>query len=317
MDGFFKIFAFAGLALCLAACGGRTEKPFEVAPPQLPAYLSDAGEQAAWFARHFWDNYPFADTTCLRESDYTQKLCAVFFHQLGGLKPTDAQAALHKLLEKALTTAPDSTTRARVGNRFIQWAEEGLYDPNSPLRNEDLYLAIQRHILRASQTDSAQKARAQRNLALASLNRPGSRAADFHYVPALKNRPNTAFEDHAVRLYHLQSPYLLILFNNPYCQACKEVIEELEAAPALRDLQQNKKLQVLALYTDANLEEWNAYLPQMPAHWINAYNPASRITEETLYDLRAIPTLYLLDRDKTVILKDPTVAQVEAWAQNL
>ena len=36
------------------------------------------------------------------------------------------------------------------------------------------------------------------------------------------------------------------------------------------------------------------------------------IREESLYDLHAIPALYLLDRDKRVLLKDCTdVAQIE------
>ena len=34
---------------------------------------------------------------------------------------------------------------------------------------------------------------------------------------------------------------------------------------------------------------------------------------KNLYDLRAIPTLYLLDKNKTVLLKDATLQKVEQY----
>lgn len=39
----------------------------------------------------------------------------------------------------------------------------------------------------------------------------------------------------------------------------------------------------------------------------------AKITERQLYDLKAMPTLYLLDKDKRVILKDAPVEQIEQW----
>lgn len=36
---------------------------------------------------------------------------------------------------------------------------------------------------------------------------------------------------------------------------------------------------------------------------------------KNLYDLKAIPTLYLLDKDKKVLLKDATVAQIDQYLQ--
>ena len=46
---------------------------------------------------------------------------------------------------------------------------------------------------------------------------------------------------------------------------------------------------------------------------INAYDAGQKITERQLYDLKAMPTLYLLDKDKRVILKDAPVEQIEQW----
>ena len=38
--------------------------------------------------------------------------------------------------------------------------------------------------------------------------------------------------------------------------------------------------------------------------WIIAYDAGARISKEELYDLKAIPSMYLLDRDKRVLAKD-------------
>ena len=73
-------------------------------------------------------------------------------------------------------------------------------------------------------------------------------------------------------------------------------------------------IRVLAVYPDEDLKEWYDYQPNMPANWINSYDKELAMRDKELYDLRAIPTLYLLDQDKTVLLKDcmsiPTIEQV-------
>ena len=43
------------------------------------------------------------------------------------------------------------------------------------------------------------------------------------------------------------------------------------------------------------------------------YDKELVIKNKNLYDLRAIPTLYLLDKNKTVLLKDATLQKVEQY----
>ena len=45
--------------------------------------------------------------------------------------------------------------------------------------------------------------------------------------------------------------------------------------------------------------------------WIDGYDAGQRLTREQVYDLKAMPTLYLLDAEKRVILKDALFEQVE------
>ena len=64
---------------------------------------------------------------------------------------------------------------------------------------------------------------------------------------------------------------------------------------------------------DEELDEWKKHLSEFPNEWINGYDKKFTIKEEQVYDLKAIPTLYLLDKDKTVLLKDATAPAIEAY----
>ena len=70
---------------------------------------------------------------------------------------------------------------------------------------------------------------------------------------------------------------------------------------------------VLNIYIDEDLEEWRSYMTVYPEHWYNGFDPDMVIRGENLYNVRAIPSLYLLDRNKTVIMKDAPEARVFEW----
>lgn len=48
----------------------------------------------------------------------------------------------------------------------------------------------------------------------------------------------------------------------------------------------------------------------MSDKWINAYDKEQVLTRDLLYDLSSIPSFYLLDKEKKVLLKDADWNQV-------
>ena len=85
---------------------------------------------------------------------------------------------------------------------------------------------------------------------------------------------------------------------------CERIRAEIVASPLLSEMIRAGRLEVLALYPDEDLTAWRAHAPQVPSLWINAYDAGARISKEEFYDLKAIPSMYLLDRDKRVLAKD-------------
>ena len=90
----------------------------------------------------------------------------------------------------------------------------------------------------------------------------------------------------------------------------------MQESPIINDRLQKGTLKILAIYPDEQLDEWYKHLAEMPAKWINGYDKGSLIERENLYSLRAIPALYLLDKNKCVLVKDSTnVGEIEYFLQ--
>ena len=64
------------------------------------------------------------------------------------------------------------------------------------------------------------------------------------------------------------------------------------------------------VYIDEDLKSWREYMPVYPREWLNGYDASHIIREDVLYCVRAIPSLYLLDSDKRILLKDPPLDRV-------
>lgn len=306
--GFFILLVFLAISgACHRSC--KTPQTLAFKPPEIPLFIVDQQAKTEYFMAHFWDNYPFSDTLCLAHRSYTEQLFAQFAQLLNHVDESKNKQAIHHLFEKVLAPT-DSSVRSKMYYFFSDIATRIFYDPNSPLRNEDYYLCVLEYALSSAEVPDYEKQRCQNTVLTVMKNRPGTRAADFTFAPAFANVPYTANDNETQTLYSLQVPYLLVFFNNPYCQACEKIIKSLQKSTIVLPLVKAGKLKILALYPDEDLEQWNEYLPNMPKDWINAYNPDCLIKNNNIYDLRAIPTLYLLDRDKTVLLKDPNILQL-------
>jgi thioredoxin-related protein len=141
------------------------------------------------------------------------------------------------------------------------------------------------------------------DLEIARQNRIGRTANDFTYTLA---------SGRTATLHNIKADYTLIFISNPGCPMCREVKEQITTSPMLQELIERKELKVLVIYPDTDLEAWREHLQDYPVSWINGYDADQRIEKERLYDLKAIPALYLLDKQKRVMAKDCTdVAHIE------
>ena len=294
------------VALCIvcAGCvrGGKkaaeaSSRPVSFKLPSPPS-LMDPSAAEGWICDHYWDNFYFSDTTIPQRLDSSS--FGVFFMNYAILlskQPDGGVAAMTGLMDKA-SASPGMLELFSGISRQVFW------DPNSDLRNDHLYLPVLEARAGSPLLEDSERERAAEMAELAVRNRVGTPAGDFGYL-TVQGRPGS--------LYGITAPYTLIFFNNPGCAMCRDIREKMLQSPLIPEMVADGRLAVLALYPDEDTDLWLSYKDEIPSNWINARDPGSTISESRLYDLKAIPSLYLLDADKIVLLKDCTdVLRLEA-----
>jgi hypothetical protein len=62
-------------------------------------------------------------------------------------------------------------------------------------------------------------------------------------------------------------------------------------------------VEIFAICTQNNREEWENYIAENNLNWINGWDPM-RISEyDNYYHVRATPLIYILNREKEIIAK--------------
>lgn len=273
------------------SAAGLPKKGFRL--PQIPPVLTSPGERASYLVAHYWDGFDFSDTTLISRPEITEQAFADFLDVLPHVSPDESVKALRRLMASA------SADRSML-MYFADLAEKYLYDPNSPFRNEEFYIPVLEYIVSSPDLAEVYKIRPRYRLELALKNRPGDVAADFAY---------TLPDGKGGRLSEVKSEYTVLFFNNPDCADCISTKAFIAGSALFGKLLAAKRLTVVAVYPDGDLSLWKK--TTYPPAWINGSNPA--LSGARLYDLKAMPTLYLLDRNKRVILKDAPVERIEEW----
>ena len=293
----YRIVVILLAALCAVSCGRRASRQQTSAAPQMrvflpaiaPSSLSDDAKRD-YLRWHYWDRFDFADTLFIREVDTVQMVEAyVRWIALISDRPTDG-VPMDSLMRRASASRP-------MLDYFTMLAELVIHDPNSPLRNDEFYIPVLRAVLASPYYDEYERIGPSYDLNMAMQNRIGERANDFRYTLA-SGATGT--------LYGVKAEYVLLFINNPGCPMCKQLREQIDGSPMLSVMIKRGRLKVVALYPDEDLAEWREYRGHIPPSWINGYDAGCVVREKSLYDLHAIPTLYLLDRDKRVLVKDST-----------
>ena len=202
--------------------------------PTIPAMLNTAELRADYLARHYWDNVNFADSNYVHHPEVTEQGWVNFIDILRLVPASTADIALKTLLTQA-------EKEKKCYMYLTSLADKYLYDPNSPMRNEELYISVLDAMLKSPILDDTEKIRPKARRSLAQKNRIGTKALDFTYTLA-NGKQGT--------LYALKAPYTLLFINNPGCHACNETIKALKQSPTISQAIAQHKVKVLSLYPD-------------------------------------------------------------------
>ncbi|MDR1884128.1 MAG: DUF5106 domain-containing protein [Prevotella sp.] len=277
----------------------ENQKKTALVLPDVPKELTVPMDRANYLVTHYWDNFDFSDTAYIHLPEITEQALADYVQVLPVAGKDVAKQSLTALLNKA-----EHQQTPKMYAYFTENFKKYLYDPNSPLRNEECYVPVAEYILTDSYSNDAVKEKAKFELEMLAKNKPGQIAADITY---------TLDSGKTGTLHRLNAAYTLLMFYNPDCHTCAENISYLKQSPVINKLHETGTLKVLTFYPDADLSSWEQHRKDIPASWVNGYDKNQTVLNKKVYDLKAIPTLYLLDKDKRVLLKDVTSQKIEFY----
>lgn len=272
-----------------------SQSPFPF--PEIPAMLTQPEERKAYLLEHYWDRFNFGDTTLVNNREVTEQ---GFVNQISLL--ADGVTPEKVIRESLKNWCSRFMPEAQARQVMMQLADDYLYNPNSPFYNEGLYGVYLETMLEVLPEEDARRSSFDFKLRLLRRNKVGDKATDFsYYLPDGQKKSLVATSTRGNRL--------LLVFYDPECESCHEVLREMTADASLAEAVKAGRVTVLAVYTEGNQEAWRKGLADMPEGWIIGTD-RQKVKEEALYDLKAMPSLYLLDGQKRVLLKDAPLGQI-------
>jgi len=266
-------------------------------PPPPQEYYRNPKKYYTYISEHFFDSYSWDDERLLQ----TPVLYKQFKEFAQSIFPLESEITIPIVL-KALNESKKSKNLYLALFDFLEH-EFGSY--KSPYRDVLLYIEMLKDILKLPDLEETRKLFYEHELKLISKNHEGDYAIDFNIL--LSNGDTT-------HLYAVEAEVLLLYFQNPDCPTCIEFREKMKKMESLYHAITSGRLKVLTLYFEENEELWRNYVKTKAfTNWTHGWNYDQRISEERLYDVRNIPTIMILDKNKKVIKKDIFPKELEEW----
>ncbi|MBR4787492.1 MAG: DUF5106 domain-containing protein [Bacteroidales bacterium] len=258
------------------------------APPEEIA--NNRYKMMEYYTIHYFDNFPWEDPR-------------IFSTPLGDTKTKGFQSLLMQqwntpIVDSAILSSFRASKANPTSHRiFFEKLEKVFGDHASPYRIERLYIAMLKDMLTTKGISELDKRHYTYELNAIDKNNEGERANNFRIMTSTGD---------TTTLYDIQSEYLLLYLQHPTCPTCQRVRKMMSDFPFLNKAIASGKLKVLTVYFEDETEVWNNYIhsPEANPTYLHGWNFDQSISEKKLYDTRAIPYMFILDKDKKVLRRN-------------
>ena len=120
--------------------------------PAIPPMMTAPEQRADFLVKHYWDNVNFADTNYIHHPEVTEQAWADYCDILNHVPLETAQEAMRKTIEQ-------TNVDKKVFTYITDLADKYLYDPNSPMRNEEFYIPVLDAMLASPLLEEIEKVR--------------------------------------------------------------------------------------------------------------------------------------------------------------
>lgn len=265
--------------------------------PTLPLELQSPNERVNFLIKNYWQNLD--SSFIFNNSLHAEQAFVDFISLFPHCQSQEVLKQGIKALFKRVSYYGDHAVLL-----FFDLSEKYLYDLESPFRQDSIYCIFLQQILSHSNIKSDYLTLPKLHYQLLQRNSIGQKAENF----LIKLKNNTY-----VKLSDISTNYTLLFFNDPSCDECIIVKNYLESSAFFSALSL-VDLTIVSIYPNTNIELWK--IITMPKSWINGYDSTMSITKNNLYDLRKLPSFYLLDQNKRIISKTYKLNEIELFLKS-
>lgn len=267
-----QIISIIAAAAVTSNVTAHTTEPTDSFPlPTVPSALVTPADRAEYVVSHFFDHVILPESASLGLQQSIANFTTVAPLATDSARLTAARA----LLSRA-----DNPTKL---NTLRNTVEDYLLGTESPFFSPDLMIPF----LEADAPDP----RRDELLRLVSLNRPSTPATDI---------PLTLTDGSQSALFDItgDAPTTLLIFFDPDCDTCHELIGALGKSKELSDAIASGRIAAVAVSAGVELASRPDFIPES---WTVAHDTDGAIEENDLYFIPAIPTIYILNGSNHIV----------------
>jgi len=279
----------------------------EVPPAaQHPGGKYDSAFAYRYYKDHYWDDTWFFDERLARTSFFEEKLDEYFATMIYP-NPDSVIKEIDGML--AYATANDEMQRfllVKFINRYLN--PQYMWEDKVYVHLFEKYFSQKEY---PWLNEKGKKTIFDRYYSM-SANIFGSTAADIE-LPDSTGKTKS--------LYSVTNPYTVIVFWDPTCGHCKETLPRIDSIYRAKWSALNVKIYAVAKETDGTKKDWLSFVSlHQLKDWEHVYNSKdandARVKNNIpsyyqLYDVQVVPTLYLLDKGKSIIAKKIPFDQID------
>ena len=251
-----------------------------------------------YFKNHFWDDFDFADERFVRTPFLQQKLDRY-------LKELTVQNADSLIKEADLVVGKAQAGNSKEVKSYTIWYITSQYEQPKVVGTDGLYVHMFEKyyatgIMPTTDTSTVRKI--------------GERVATLKPTLVGKKFVAPAVSDtlrRPVVLSGIKADYTVVYFYAPHCGHCRE------SAPKLKkfvDDYKGKGVEVLAIAVEDSPEEWKKFIREFKLEKaINGFDYTLRTNYRQQYDVWTTPTLYILDKNKTILARKLPTEDIEGF----
>jgi peroxiredoxin len=260
--------------------------------PEQPEGNNDSLFAYNFFKKHYFDNLNFADNRLVRTPLMEGKII-YYMDKLTMQVPDSIIASIDVIANLAKTD--DENFRFSIITLLNKYANSKIMGMDAVYVHiaEKYYLSGDAYWI-----DDAEKIRFEERVRTLKPILIGEKAPKITLSDP-NNQP--------VSLYDINKDFTILYFYDVDCSHCKKT------TPVLKEFYDQRKaesIEVMAIYTQHEMDKWEKYMLDNSLNWINVVDQQYLSDFREKYDIKSTPQIYILDKDKKIILKNIGVNQL-------